>query len=90
MEGNTTLRWTAEDLRTLGASEEFILVYRHDYSGRHSVREEIESGYGLSCLEDGRVPNGGHFFEALWSGDVDSARMRADASNQRILDEVEL
>lgn len=87
----TEREWSADELADAGASRAFIIAYNYDYGGRHSIRQELESGYGGTVLrerpEDFNPSIGGHFFEALWEGDTEAAWRRADGNNREIMRE---
>lgn len=92
MVGSTNRQWTEDELEIAGASREFIQVYMTPWNGRHSVAQELDSGYGGSLLERGEDPSavGGHFFDALWDGRMADACARADGSNKALLKAVGL
>ncbi|QRV15055.1 hypothetical protein JMJ58_19440 [Haloterrigena salifodinae] len=55
---------------------------------RNSARDEVKKYVKWGDLDgspDDLVPMGGHFFEALWSGDLYDAFTRADLNNRKIL-----
>lgn len=87
---NTNRRFTTENLREAGASEVFISLYLSSFDGRHSVKEELNQGYGGDVLARDDDPSevGGHFFKKLWDGDVFEALMRADGNNTKLMSEV--
>lgn len=78
---------TADELRDLGASEDFITAYFTEYEGRHSIVQELDGGFGGSLIDDGEfyAGVGGGYFEALWNDGASAAWARADGSNREIL-----
>lgn len=99
MEGrNSTNRArTAEELRTLGASEDFITAYFTEYDGRHSIVEELDpdmSGIGDILIDEPdrefRSSIGGGYFQTLWDKGADAAWGQADSNNRRILEKAGL
>jgi hypothetical protein len=93
MEGDSTNRErTADELRDLGASEDFITAYFTEYDGRHSIVAELDGGFGGSLIDRGdfRASVGGGYFEALWNEGAVSAWARADGSNRAILEKAGL
>lgn len=83
-----------DELRKAGASEEFIRVLRFDenkvHATRNSIRQEVAKqvdSFGADPSDVPVVPSG-HFFSALWDGDVEEAVIRADGSNARIIEAV--
>lgn len=93
MEGDSTNRArTADELRSLGASEDFIAVYFTEYDGRHSIVEELDpdaGGIGDVLIDEPdqefRASIGGGYFQALWEDGASAAWGRADTSNRAIL-----
>jgi len=57
---------------------------------RHSVREELDSGFGGKKLANGDDPTNvaGGFFTKVWNGDVFEAFMHADGNNTPLMLEV--
>lgn len=87
MEDNSTNRLTEAELRSAGASDLFVSYYRAA-PPQASARREVETGaFDLEQLSDDPSV-GGHFFEALWTGDEVGALRRADARNAAVLEEV--
>jgi len=87
----TARRFTTEDLHDAGASEAFISMYLSTAGDRrHSIREELDSGYGGEVLERGGDPSnaGGGFFAKVWNGDLFDAFLHADGSNTPLMLEV--
>jgi hypothetical protein len=86
---------TNEHIRFLskaGASDELIdlLQFPKEAAGvkRHSAREEIKSYIRYGEFEKdpeqfGHI--GGHFFSAMWDGDLFAAWLRADLNNKSLL-----
>ena len=93
MEGNSTNRArTADELRALGASEDFIAAYFTEYDGRHSIVSELDpdmGGIGDVLIDDPdkewRASIGGGYFQALWEDGASAAWGRADGNNREIL-----
>jgi hypothetical protein len=91
MESDSTNRArTADELRALGASEDFITAYFTEYDGRHSIVQELDpdmSGIGGTLIDDPdrefRPSIGGGYFEHLWEKGAKGAP--ADKNNQAIL-----
>ena len=77
-----------EGLRQAGASDAFIRVLRQapDSSVAREIRKQVDS-WGTMPRELPTV-SGGHFFEALWDGDVERAMCRADLSNSQVMHDV--
>jgi hypothetical protein len=98
MEGNSTNRArTADELRTLGASEDFIKAYFTEHDGRHSIVAELDpdmGGIGDVLIDDPdkewRASIGGGYFKALWEDGASAAWGRADSNNRRILEKAGL
>jgi hypothetical protein len=80
---------TADELRTLGASEDFIEAYFTEYDGRHSIVEELDGGFGGSLIDNPdrefKAHIGGGYFQTLWEQGAQSAFGHADGNNQQIL-----
>lgn len=81
-------------LSKAGASDVFIdlLTFPPEKAGviRHSVQEEIKKYVGWGDLQPDEDPDdfrtlGGHFFRAMWIGDLFEAWIRADLNNKRLL-----
>jgi len=84
-------RFGTEQLYDAGASEAFVSMYLSASGGRrHSVQEELDSGYGGDVLADGDDPTrvAGGFFSKLWDGDVFDAFLHADGNNTPLMLEV--
>lgn len=83
-------KFGTDELKAAGASEAFVSVYLSAAEGRHSVRQELDSGYGGTVLEEGRDPTevAGGFFTKLWNGRLFDAFLHADGSNTPLLLEV--
>jgi hypothetical protein len=86
-----------EFLRDAGASEMLIAVLRFNHTAiginRNSARSEVQKYVYWGALDDDCDPAafshlGGHFFSALWEGDLFGAWTRADSSNKTILREM--
>lgn len=89
MEGNTTSRkFSTEELRAAGASDEFISVYLSANSS--SLKQELDSGYGGDVLAEGRDPTdvAGGWFTKMWNGELFWALCYADGKNTRVLSEL--
>lgn len=82
-------------IRDAGASEEMLDVLRFDESSigisRNSAKQEVKK-YAFWGNLDGDTDEfthlGGHFFSALWDGDLFGAWTRADLNNKAIVMEV--
>ena len=87
MEAETTMYGVSEaELIDAGASDLFVSYYNTAPESA-SARREVDDGvFELSELAE-KPHLGGHFFEALWSGDVRTAVRRADGANIDILTE---
>jgi hypothetical protein len=79
-------------LREAGASHAFMEVLATDTDSRHSVREKVKSHiyWGDLDAEAGKSPEtfkplAGHFFNALWDGDLFHAWVRADLNNKPLM-----
>jgi len=98
MEKNSTNRArTADELRDLGAHEDFITAYFTEYDGRHSIVTELDpdmSGIGDTLIDsedrDFRASIGGGYFQTLWEQGAEAAYGHADSNNQRILEKAGL
>jgi hypothetical protein len=77
-----------EGLQQAGASEAFVRVLRQrpDSSVAREIRKQVDA-WGTMPRELPTV-SGGHFFEALWDGDVERAMCRADMANGQVMREV--
>jgi hypothetical protein len=85
---NDAPNYDALDITNAGGSTLAALVYTYEYEGRHSVRQEIDSG-PFTLTELNENPNlGGGFFAAVWRGDYEDAYARADSNNREILESV--
>jgi hypothetical protein len=93
-EDSTTRSRTADELRALGASEDFITAYFTEYDGRHSIVIEIDLGFGGSLIDSDERPFrpsvGGGYFKRLWEHGADEAWNYADGDNRRILEKASL
>lgn len=81
-------RFTTEELKDAGASEDFVSMYLSTAGDRrHSIREELNEGYGGDVLADGGDPTraSGGFFRKLWDGHTFDAFLHADGDNTRIM-----
>jgi len=98
MEKHSTNRArTADELRSLGAHEDFIAAYFTEYEGRHSIVDELDpnsAGIGDTFIDN---PNkewdasiGGGYFNALWKDGASAAWRRADGNNRAILEKAGL
>jgi hypothetical protein len=79
-------------LSKAGASDLLIdlLTFPKEAAGvsRHSAREEIKSYIFFGEFESHPTdfsPYGGHFFSAMWDGDLFGAWLRADFNNKSLL-----
>lgn len=81
-------------LSKAGASDSFIdlLTFPKEVTGinRHSVRDEVRKYVYWGDLDPDKdpaeiVPCGGHFFTALWNGDLFEAWGRADFNNKSLM-----
>lgn len=81
-------------LQEAGASQTFIQVLEtpKEDAGvhRHSIRDEIRSYIRYGTLTEDSDPaefqaTGGHFFTALWEGDLFAAWNRADPNNSALM-----
>lgn len=76
---------TVSKLQAAGASELLIEYYKRAPKSASAVRE-IENG-PFSVEELAEKPSvGGGFFQALWNGDRETARFRADSQNRSIIE----
>ena len=95
-DSRTTVELTADHydfLRQAGASRAMIRVLKHDADRRNSANKEIKKYVRWGDLDTDENPEdfkhlGGHFFSALWEGDLFGAWRRADLNNKTILREV--
>lgn len=79
---------TVEFLTKAGADNLLLRVAEERVAGRNSAREEIRkyASHGMLTGESEEFHHmGGHFFGALWDGELFEAWVRADAQNKRIL-----
>ena len=77
-------------LREAGASDALVTVVQHETDRRNSARLEVEKWVNLWDVTDpAEMPpvSGGHFFDALWDGNVSKAWKNADGNNKAILRE---
>lgn len=81
-------------LNEAGASPEFmdLLTYPAERAGvkRHSVRQEILGRIRYGEIGPDKEPSvfsvyGGHFFLAMWNGDLFDAWLRADPNNRTLM-----
>jgi len=87
MEGNSSnRRFTTEELRAAGASDECISLYLSAID--NGVKRELDSGYGGTVLDrDGTDPTevAGGWFTKVWNGELFWALCHADHGNTRAL-----
>ena len=75
-------------LRDAGASDIFHVLLQHPAGNlRHSIREEVIKYTFWGDISEQKDPSefqhvGGHFFGAMWDGDLFRAWTRADLTNR--------
>lgn len=79
-------------LRDAGASEAFVetIEAAEENDIRTHALRQIESWERNSPNDEWPVHGGGHFFDALWSGDVETAWAHADKSGKAAMREAGL
>ena len=77
-------------LREAGASDALVTVVQHETDRRNSARSEVQKwveSWDVTDAEEMPPVSGGHFFDALWNGNLAKAWKRADGNNRAILRE---